>query len=159
MDEPKKVKGLIEKYATQTPEEMEKIQDELEQEYAAQCVEMDQNIRKFSSKTDPLIVDGKTLAVIKRPSASQYRRIIPPELAKFRKNPQDIPYELAMKYQDDIYRLMEEMIIKPKHDAKWWENNTGPEFMGAFQAHVVNIGIKLQESIDGFLGQTSDSRS
>jgi len=156
MKMPKQTKEerLAKKYAQKTPEEMEKEQDELEMEYSVRCVEMDQKIQNFSSKTDPLMINGEKFAMVRRPTASQNRRIIPPELAKYRTNPEDIPYEVAMKYEDDVYKLMAELIIEPKHSAEWWRNNTGGEFMAAFQAHLAQVNQKLQETIDSFLQQT-----
>ena len=46
---------------------------------------------------------------------------------------------------------MEELIVNPKHDVAWWKENTGDEFMAAFQAHVFNVRQKLQENIESFL--------
>lgn len=153
---------IIEKYAkNKTPEEMEKEQDELEKEYHTQSKALEQNILKFSSKTDKLEdpETGETLAEVKRPTSSQYQRTIPPELAKYKDKPEEIPYELAQKYQDDLYKLMEEMIVKPKHSAEWWKEHTGGRFMALFQAHIVNIYNTLQEDINSFLQPTTGTRS
>lgn len=147
-------KELVKKYAGQTPEEMEKEQDELETEVIVASRELEQKIKDFSKKTDPLVINGETYAHVQRPTTSQYERIIPPQLAKYRKKPEEIPYEVAKKYEDDMYKLMEELITDPKHNMEWWKQNTGDEFMAAFQAHVFNIRTKLQENIEGFLEQT-----
>jgi len=144
---------LVKKYAGK-PEELEKEQDVLEQEVAVTSKELEQKISDFSRKVDPLIFNGETLAYVRRPTAKQYERIIPPELAKFRKHPEKISYEMEQKYVNGMYGLMEELIVNPKHIAEWWKENTGDEFMAAFQAHIFNVRTKLQKDIENFLEPT-----
>jgi len=150
------VEDLIKKFANKSEEEMMKEQDELEAEYVARSVELDQAISEFDMVIDELKdpKSEKVLAEVKRPTASQFRRVIPPELAKFRKNPEKIPYELAMKYEDDMYKLMEELIVRPKHTAKEWRENTGGRFMALFQSHIVKLNEKVREDTESFLPQT-----
>lgn len=148
-------KSLVKKYANKTPEEMVKEQEDLEEEVAIRSTSMEQAIHKYSSKTDEMKNPDtqEIMAVVKRPTAEQYRRTIPPQLAKFKDNPEDIPYELGVEYEDDLYELMSEMIVQPQHDAGWWRKNTGPEFMMIFQAHIVKVYWKLQEQANAFLEQ------
>lgn len=150
------VEDLIKKFANKSEEEMIKEQDELEAEYIARSIELDQAISEFDVTIDELKdpKTGKTLAEVKRPTASQFRRVIPPELAKFRKNPEKIPYETAMKYEDDMYKLMEELIVRPKHTAKEWRESTGGRFMAFFQSHLVKLNEKVREDTESFLPQT-----
>jgi len=151
---------LIKKYAGKSVKELEREQNELEEEVAFTSKELEQKIQDFSKKVDPLIVNGETLAYVRRPTAKQYERVIPPELAKFRRHPEKISFELARKYENDMYALMEELIVSPKqtdgkpHSAEWWKENTGDEFMAAFQAHIFNVRTKLQEDVQNFLEQT-----
>ena len=145
---------LVKKYAGESEEELAREQDELEEEVAFTSKELEQKIQSFSKKVDPLVINGETYAYVLRPTGEQYERIIPPELAKFRNNPEKITFELARKYENDMYALMEELIVSPKHDAKWWKKNTTDEFMAAFQAHIFIIREKLQEDIQNFLEQT-----
>ena len=147
-------KDLIEKYADETPEEMEQEQEDLETEVALTSKDLDQKITKFNQKVDPLMIDGEIYGYVQRPSGKQYNRIIPTDLAKFRKHPENIPWETARKYEDDMYELMAELIVNPKHTPEYWRENTGDEFMAAFQAHVFNVRQKLQENIDSFLRPT-----
>lgn len=147
-------KELVKKYAGKSVEELEREQDELEEEVAFTSKELEQKIQNFSKKVDPLIVNGETLAYVQRPTAKQYERIIPSDLAKFRKHPEKISFELARKYENDMYALMEELIVSPKHNAEWWKENTTDEFMAAFQAHVFNVRTRLQEDIQNFLEPT-----
>jgi len=149
---------LIRKYADRTPEEMEKEQDKIEQEYNLMSQDLDQKLTKASSKID-IMKFGEAEIHIKRPTKAQLNRLIPPELAKYRKNPKEIPYELAKEYESDIMKLMEELIIMPKHNAKTWSETIGDEFIAAFQAHLVNLQTKIQEEAKGFLRQTSDTQS
>lgn len=143
---------LIRKYANKTPEEMEKEQDRIEQEYALMSQELDQKLMEASSKIDDMKFGDMTVKV-KRPTKAQLNRFTPPELVKYRENPQSIPYEVAKTYEDDIYKLMEELIVMPKHDAEWWIENTGDEFIAAFQAHIATMRAKIQKDAESFLQQ------
>lgn len=144
--------NLIRKYADKTPEEMEKEQDKIEQDYILMSQELDQKLMETSSKIDDMKF-GDTTVKVKRPTKAQLNRFTPPELAKYRENPQGIPYEVAKTYEDDMYKLMEELIVMPKHDAKWWIENTGDEFIAAFQAHIATIRTKIQKDAESFLRQ------
>lgn len=158
----KSVEKLAEKYSKgKTEEQMIKEQDALEEEYATRSAEYEQALEDFSNQTDDLI-DPKTkkaLVVVRRPTSAQFKRVIPPELAKYRKNPEKIPYELAMKYENDMYKLMEELIDIPKRSAEQWRETTGAKFMALFQSHLVNINEKVREDAESFLPQTLGSRS
>lgn len=142
---------LVEKYAVDTPEEMEKEQEALETEVIVASKELEQKIQDFSKKVDPLMINGELFAYVQRPTASQFERLIPSQLAEFRKNPEKIPYKVAKSYEKDMYKLMEELIVNPKHNVTWWKENTGDEFMAAFQAHIFNVRQKLQANIESFL--------
>ena len=141
-----------------SPEELEKEQDELKEEVALNGLSLEQELLSFSDKFDDLIdpESEKVLCRVKRPSSEQNKRFIPPELAKYRKNPEEIPYEVAVKYEDGMYELMAELIVEPEHDAKWWKTNTGDEFMALFQAHLFNVKKKLGEKVQSFLSPTTE---
>jgi hypothetical protein len=145
---------LIKTYATQSPEEMAKEQDLLEAEDNRQTKILEECIRDFSTKIDNMEVDGRILAIVQRPTSAQFKRFTPQSLAKYGEKPSEIPYDIAEKYEADMYKLMAELIIRPKHDAEWWKENTGDEFMAAFQAHLFKVRQKLQEDIKRFLPQT-----
>jgi len=142
---------LISKYATKTEAEMLQEQDEIQSEYAIRCEELDQKIRDFSSQIDPLKVNGETLAEVRRPTRTQFAKMVPPELAKYRDHPEEIPIEVAAKYENDMYDLMAELIVNPKHDADWWKGNTGDDWMAAFQAHLMKLRENMDETIKSFL--------
>jgi len=150
---------LIKKYATKTPEEMELEQDKIEQDYAVQSKALEQKILEASSKIDEMKMGEVVVARVKRPTKGQMNRILPPELAKYRSKPEKVPYEVAKKYEVEMYKLMEELIVMPKHDAEWFINNTGDDFMAAFQAHIANIQSQIQKDTERFLLQTSDTEN
>jgi hypothetical protein len=150
---------LVKKYANKTPEEMELEQDKIEQDYMVQSRALEQKILEASSKIDEMKIGEETVARVKRPTKEQMNRILPPELAKYRKNPEEVPYEVAKKYETEMYQLMEELIVMPKHDSEWWIKNTGDDFMAAFQAHIANTQSQIQKDTERFLRQTSDTPS
>ena len=156
---PDPTKDLIEKYGKQTPEEMEKEQGTLETEHVEKCKEMEENISAFSSKTDELVINDKVLAIVKRPTNAQFKRFTPAEMIKYSGHPDEIPPELAMKYEADMYVLMAELIVSPKHTAKEWQETTGDNFMAAFQAHLFSTRQKLAKETAAFLQQTLDTQS
>ena len=144
-------KKLI-KYADKSPDEMAKEQDKLEQEVSVASQALDQQIQKFSSKTDEMKApDGAVLAIVKRPTSAQFKRFTPPELAKFKDKPENITIELAEKYEKDIYKLMEELIVTPKHTAEEWPELVGDDFIAVFQAHLFNVRKKMAETVQSFL--------
>jgi len=143
---------LVEKYGDKTPEQMEKEQDALENEVVLQSKALDQNISNFSSKTDEMKApDGTLLAIVKRPTAKQFKRFVPPQLAKYREKPESIPIEVATEYETDIYNLMAELITRPEHTADEWQKLVGDDFVAVFQAHLFKIRQKMAETVQSFL--------
>ena len=150
--DPKNAEELLKKYGGKTPEELERDQDALEGEVNVQAQAMDQQIQQFSSKTDEMKTpEGIVLAVVRHPTAAQFTRFVPPELAKYKNNPENMPYDTAIKYEQDIYKLMEELIVYPKHSAKEWQELVGDDFTALFQAHLMNVRKKVTETIKSFL--------
>lgn len=150
---------LRQKYAIKSPEEMEKEQEELEKEYTLRSVELEQKIFGTVNKTDEMKIDNEVVAIVKRPTKSQMNRMLPPELAKYREKPESIPYEVAKKYEGELYKLMEELIVSPKHEAVWWTDHVGDEFVEAFQMHLASIQSKIQEDTANFLQRKSGTPS
>lgn len=144
---------LIKKYAVKSPSEMRKEQAELREEVALKSKELEQEIEDFSSKTDKLInpETNRPMAVVKRPSKAQFEVFTPPQLLKYREHPEKIPPEVAIKYESGMYKLMEELIVAPKHTAKWWRENTGDDFMALFQAHLMKLRENMEKTIESFL--------
>jgi len=150
-----KPKDLVNKYAGKSVEEMDKEQDDLKSEVALRSKEMEQEIDSFSSKTDELKNPdtGKIMAVIKRPTKAQFEMFTPPNLLKYRENPENIPPEEALEYEKGLYKLMEQLIVMPKRTAEEWKECTGDDFMAAFQAHLMKTREKMQKTVDSFLEQ------
>jgi len=144
--------ALIKKYANKTPEQMEREQADIEEEYIVASKELDQKLLNASSKVD-FMEFGDAIIHVKRPTREQIDRMTPPELAKYRKNPTEVPYEIAKEYEETMYKLMEELIIFPKHTAIEWKQLTGDEFMAAFQTHLMTIQSKIQKDAERFLQQ------
>ena len=145
-------KKLAEKYADQTPEEMEKEQDSLEKEVVFASKAMEQEISSFSIKVDELInpVTKKLMCKVKRPTATQWKQLVPPELAKYKKDPKSIPFEVAEKYETLVYDIMAELIVQPKHTAQWWRDNTTYDFVALFQTHMMETFDKMSKSLENF---------
>jgi len=150
---------LVKKHADKTPEEMEIEQEKIELDYAIQSRGLEQKILEASSKVDEMKIGKETVARVKRPTKEQMNRILPPELAKYRNKPEEVPYEVAKEYENRMYKLMEELIVMPKHDSDWWIKNTGDDFMAAFQAHIANTQAQIQKDTERFLRQTSDTQN
>lgn len=144
---------LVKKYATKTPEEFDNEQDALRGEVNVAAQALLQNIEKYSSKTDELkdSATGATLAIVKRPTNAQFRRFTPPQLAKYKDDPESVPYEVAVAYEEDVFKLMEELIVQPKKTAEEWKSTVGDEFVALFQAHMFKTRQKLSEDVKRFL--------
>lgn len=143
---------LVEKYGGKSPQELEKEQEDLESQVSITAQSLEQNISKFSSKTDEMKdKNGTVLAVVKRPTSAQFRRFVPPELVKYKDKPESVSFEVADKYESEIYKLMEELIVIPKHTAQEWRERVGDEFTAIFQAHLFHTRQNMSESVKSFL--------
>lgn len=148
---PKDPKELL-KYTGKTEAELAKEQEDLEGEVNLRAQAMDQEIQNFSNKTDEMKTpEGKVVGIVKRPTAEQFRKFTPPELAKHKGDPDAITYEEAEKYEKAIYALMAELIVTPKHTAEEWRKTTGDEFAALFQAHLFKVRKQMVESVKNFL--------
>lgn len=147
-----KEKELAEKYANKTPEEMVEEQESLEREVIVASKAMEQEISSFSIKIDELInpVTKNVMCKVKRPTASQWKQLVPPELAKYKEDPKSIPIELAEKYESLVYDMMAELIVQPQHPAQWWKDNTTYDFVALFQEHIMKVFDKMSENIGNF---------
>lgn len=137
-----------------TEEEMAKEQESLEEEVAVNALSIEQELMAFSEQTDELVnpETNTPICKVKRPSSEQFRRFTPPELIKYRKDPESIPYDVAEEYEKDMYNLMAELIVEPKHDAEWWKKlPNADEFMALFQAHMFKVRKQMQEKAKSFL--------
>lgn len=151
--QPKQPSKLVEKYAGKSAEEMESDQEQLMAEYNERCQAMEHEISDFSTKTDEMKnpTTGKVMAIVKRPTTNQWKQMVPKELMKYTgKDKKEIPIEVAEKYEELIYDVMAELIVEPKHDAKWWKDHTGYEFVQAFQSHMISIFDEMEKNIGNF---------
>ena len=130
-----KHKPLTAKQITERLEENEKSK----QQYSHDMADLEQNLKDFSELTDPIVVRGKPLCWVKRPAREEFEALVPPELKKYRNDPKGVPPELANKYEDNVYLMMEKLIVEPKHDSTWWKANSPLIFIPLFQAHLNGI--------------------
>jgi len=147
-----KEKELAKKYTNQTPEEMEKEQESLEQEVVIASKAMEQEISSFSIKIDELVnpVTNKLMCKVQRPTATQWKQLVPPELIKYKEDPKSIPLEVAEKYEALVYDIMAKLIVQPKHTAKWWKDNTTYDFVALFQSHLMETFDKMSKNLENF---------
>ena len=145
-------KELAKKYANQTPEQMEKEQESLEQEVVVASKAMEQEISSFSIKIDELISPEtkKVMCKVRRPTTSQWKQLVPPELTKYKDDPKSVPLKLAEKYETLVYDIMAELIVQPKHTAQWWKDNTTYDFVALFQDHMIKTFDKMSENLGNF---------
>jgi hypothetical protein len=150
------IRRLADKYGTKSPEQMVEDQANLEAQVNMDAVALEQNISTFSKKVDPMTIDGKILAYIQRPNKSQYERFVPQGLSKYKDKPEEVPENVARNYEEDIYKLMEELIVRPKHTAQEWKERVGDDFVAAFQAHMFEVRKRATEEASAFLRRTTD---
>ena len=158
MSTTKPKEDLVKKYASKSVEQMVKEQEDLKDDVAVEAMELDSKLRNFSSQIDPIKSEtGEILAYAKRPSAAQFERLIPPKFLKYREDPDSIPPEEAMEYNVDMYRLMAELITRPKHSAQEWKELIGDDFMVAFQAHFIKVREEASKAVSRFLQPVTDT--
>jgi hypothetical protein len=54
------------------------------------------------------------------------------------------------KYSDHQFDIMALLIEKPKHDAKWWKENSNLIFQELFQIHLTEVYRKLGLMVENF---------
>jgi hypothetical protein len=118
--------------------------------YTHDMATLEENLRNFNEKTDPIVLNGKPLCWVKRPTKDQFERLIPPELMKYKNSLETVPKEISDKYEDQIYDLMAELIVEPKHDKSWWKVNSPLVFIPLFQAHMNEVYELVGINIENF---------
>lgn len=119
-------------------EQIEK--QEISKKIAVNDLALEAELLSFNKIEDNLInpSTGNVMCVIRRPTMAQWEAFVPPELTIY-KNPEDVPPEIAQKYNDIMFDMMSQIIVKPKHDAKWWKENATQDFIAILQEHLTNI--------------------
>jgi len=158
----KTAKELIKKYTTGKSEnEMVKEQEKLETDYKIACSEMETEIRDFSTTIDELKnpKTDKLMCKVRRPTTSEWRRLIPKNITKYQGRESEIPIEEAREYEDLVYELMANLIVQPTDEdgnqrtAKWWKENTSYEFVYLFQEHLMKVFDEMEKKVGNFLEQ------
>lgn len=125
--------------------------EEAKQNYETDATSLEENIKNFNLQTDPLVdpVSGKALCWVRRPTQAELERLVPSELTKY-ENLEDVPEEIQEKYANVQFKMMAQLIEKPKKGATWWKEHANLIFQELFQLHLVDIYKKLGLLIENF---------
>lgn len=151
-----KPEDLIRKHKPLTKDEIErrfKENEAMKKDLTLDATELERNLTNFNKITDPIVdpTNGKPLCWVRRPSQQEWEEMLPDELLEFRSKPQEeIPEELWKKYRDLQFTMMEKLIDKPQHDAKWWKENSNLVFQQLFQVHLNSLFELLGISAENF---------
>jgi len=143
---------IAKKYAM-PPEEVKRHDERVARtkaKYSMDQAEVEKALTDFLNIRDPIVVNGKAIAWVKRPSMKQLKAMIPKELRPYVDNPKDVPEELNEKYENFFYEKMAEIIVVPKRSASEWEEWANPWFVRLFWQHIANIAQLMEGPIEGF---------
>jgi len=140
---------LIRKHEKESGE-VEKQVESIEKakiEYSKEMSEVEKNLTEYFTKIDPVIdPDGKCIAWSKRPTLKQLELMSPPDvdesLLALEKNKQ------YMEWNKKQFEILAELIEIPKHNADWWMEHAGVEFLGLYQRHIAELMRKLATNIE-----------
>lgn len=145
-----KAMELVKKYGL-TDEEIEKEKQEqikIKTDYTRNNTMYEQNLLNYFNVTEDIMDEnGKPLAQIRYPSYKDITDFVPKEIMSYVKNNKPIPEELQEKYSDNVFKMMENLIVSPKHDAEWWKSQPRiTEFVKLFND-------KYQEIVERVIGE------
>lgn len=125
--------------------------EEIKQQYETDSASLESNIKDFNLQTDPLIdpITGKALCWVRRPTQDELERLVPTELTKY-ESLAEVPEEIQEKYANVQFKMMAQLIEKPKKDSAWWKKNANMVFQELFQLHLIDIYKKLGLLIENF---------
>lgn len=144
----KKHKPLTKAEVKRKFKEMKKIKSELTQEAAV----LEKNLMEFNKILDPLVdpENDKVLCWIRRPTTKELEDMIPEDLLKYRGKPEDVPEEIMTKHKDFQFKMMANLIEKPKKPANWWMNKANLVFQRLFEIHLETVMADLGIMTENF---------
>lgn len=148
-------KSFIERHQPLTPDQIKskiKEKEEAKKQYTTDAALLEKELDAFNLITDPLInpSTGKAMCWVRRPTQEEWEAMIPKDILQYRNNPQGIPPEVAAKYQDMTFELMEKVITNPSHNAKWWKAHANLLFIQLFQMHLNQVMNELGVQTENF---------
>src|SRR3990170_4498145 len=147
-DKDKKLRELITKHKPLTKKEVVQTfrdQAEMKSKMTTNAAELEANLVNFNKIVDPLVnpvepdPNKAVLCWIRRPTASEFDKMIPIELLEYKNKPDEVPDEIMKKYQDFQFDMMANLIENPKHEAQWWKEHANLVFQSLFQKHLTGI--------------------
>lgn len=155
-----KEKEFLKKHPPASPAVVQKTEEEMarEQEQYREMINVsasviEANLTDFLSITDPLIIDGKVIVKVKRPSMKTLKTLFPLDMLEDAENIDAIALqdpEKAERYDKALYGAMAKLIAVPKHTAEEWHELANKQFIQAFFGHIASIGEDLQGKMKGF---------
>jgi len=131
--------------------EQEELMDKAKQKYASEAQEVSDALTDYLNIKDPMVLKGKAIAWVRRPSMKQLKELIPLEMRKYvNKDPDEIPKTINKKYEKFFYEKMAEMIVIPKYTPKEWEAKANPWLIRRFWLHISEIARLMEGHIENF---------
>ena len=140
--------NLIKKHKPLTPDEIKatmKAHEDAKKQYSEDASTLEAELEAFNQLKDPVVnpITGRAMFWVRRPTQAEWEGMVPKELAIYSKNPDDIPEDLAQKYNNMTFELMASVIVNPVHDAQWWKEHANLVTIKVFQAHLSGIFKEL----------------
>lgn len=117
--------------------EMKQIKSQISQDAAV----LEKNLMEFNRTIDPLIdpESEKVLCWVRRPTTDELESLIPAELLEYRGRPDEVPAEVMQRHKDFQFKMMADLIEKPKKTVVWWKKHANLIFQRLFEMHLQGV--------------------
>lgn len=113
-------------------------------------IELEAELDTFNKQEDVLYnpYTGNPLVVVRRLTMDEIDILTGKELRRYK---EAIPDDVADAYDDKVYKVISDIIVKPKHDVNWWKNgHITPELVQVIIGHVEKILKNLGKNAENF---------
>lgn len=125
--------------------------DEARKRYNLDMAVVEKNLTEYLEIADPVVVDGKDIFWVRRPSMLEIKDLTPTkEQMKFMENPKAMPTDLQKEYDDRFYKKVSVLIVAPKKTPDEWREAMNPWLLRLFWGYMAKIGNILGAEIEGF---------
>jgi len=138
---------LKKKTVNQAMHEMEEAQ----KKFQLNMAEAEKNLTDYLKISDPIVVDGKPIFWVRRPSMKEIKALTPnkAEMA-YMENPEEMPTKMQKEYDERFYVKISELVTAPKKTPDEWRDVMNPWILRLFWGYIAKVGNILGAEVEGF---------
>lgn len=146
-------KEIIKKHKPLTPEELKNYKQKVEEQKAKYNLQMgtiEANLLDFVQRPKPVLdpETKKPILYIRDVSFEELKRMFPSDVLTYIENPEKIDPKKAEEYDEQFFKILAEIIVKPKKDWKFWKKIMNGRLMKLIQDEIVkmleDIGVEME---------------